>query len=258
MQELVSVITPTYNSKKYIRDAIDSVLSQSYANLELILIDDASSDGTREVLKEYESSDSRVRIILNNQNSGAGISRNKGIKAARGTYIAFLDSDDAWDRNKLASQISFMQTHGYTFSYTKYAYMNESGCVIRKRNLAPNSCGYLRLLLQDCIGCSTVVINVEQLGKAYMPELRNRQDWALWLTYIKRAGRAHGMNKSFTNYRMMKGSISSNKFRLFRFHWKVYHEIEQYGVFVSSLLFLINIVLISYYSVFNKILVRRV
>ena len=256
MNELVSVITPTYNSEAFISKSIDSVLNQSYSNLELLIIDDASSDNTRVILEQFRKKDPRINVILLEKNSGSGIARNKGIEMAKGRYLAFLDSDDIWHKDKLKDQISFMMTHGHSFTYTKYAYINEPGLVIKEYNSAPNRCNYFRLLLQNCIGCSTVIIDAEKLGKEYMPELRNRQDWALWLNYIRKSGKAYGLKNSYTFYRMKQGSISSNKMKLFKFHWLIYNEIEKYNIIISSLLFTLNILIISYYSIVNKVLIK--
>ncbi len=255
MNELVSVITPTYNSEKFISKTIESVLEQSYTNLELILIDDASTDNTREILDKYKKTDPRIVTVFLKENSGSGISRNRGIEIAKGKYLAFVDSDDYWHRDKLILQVGFMQKHNYSFTYTKYAFINESGSLVKRYNIAPNQCNYLRLLIQDCIGCSTVMINCDELGKEYMPDLRNRQDWALWLTYVRKSGKAYGLKDPYTFYRMRKGSISSNKVKLLKFHWQIYNKIEKYNKLVSLLLITVNILAISYYTLLNKILV---
>lgn len=256
MNELVSVITPTYNSEKFISETIDSILGQSYTNLELILIDDASLDSTREVLNTYKKRDPRIVMIFLEKNSGSGIARNRGIEFARGKYLAFVDSDDYWHKDKLRIQVDFMRKHGYSFTYTKYSFVDESGLLVKEYNIAPNQCNYLRLLIQDCIGCSTVMIDSEKLGKEYMPDLRNRQDWALWLKYVRKSGKAYGLKDPFTNYRLRKGSISSNKLKLFKFHWHIYYRIENYNIIVSAILFALNILAILYYSLLNKFLIK--
>jgi len=257
MNELVSVITPTYNSEKFIAETIDSILGQSYENLELILIDDASIDNTREILSNYEKADHRIVLMLLEKNNGSGIARNKGIEMATGKYLAFVDSDDFWHKDKLKHQVEFMKNHGHSFTYTKYAYINESGGLIKSSNIAPNSCKYFRLLIQNCIGCSTVMIDIGELGKEYMPDMRNRQDWALWLKYIRKSNRAYGLKEPYTNYRMKKGSISSKKFKLFKFHWQIYSRIEKYSILTSAVLFILNILTIGYYMVLNKVLVNN-
>lgn len=257
MNELVSVITPTYNSENFISETIDSILGQSYTNLELILIDDASLDNTREIINTYKARDPRIVTVFLKENSGSGIARNRGIETARGKYLAFVDSDDFWNKDKLKTQINFMQKHEYTFTYTKYSFINESGMLVKEYNIAPNQCNYLRLLIQDCIGCSTVMIDCEKLGKEYMPDLRNRQDWALWLKYVRKSGKAYGLRYPYTHYRMRKGSISSNKLKLFKFHWQIYFKIEKYNIIVSSLLFTLNILAILYYSLLNKVFVKN-
>jgi len=211
MNELVSVIIPTYNSEAFISRTIDSVLAQSYSKIEIILIDDNSIDNTKDIIEEYRINDVRIRAIYQQPNQGAGEARNQGIKAANGKYLAFVDSDDYWHKDKLRDQIDFMIRNDFHFTYTKYTYIDESEFILKRTNVAPNQCSYHRLLLQNCIGCSTVVIDLEKLGKEYMPGLRNRQDWGLWLKYIRKSGKAYGLTKPYTYYRVQSNSISSKK-----------------------------------------------
>jgi len=252
MSAKVSVITPTYNSETFISQTIDSVLNQSHKNLELILVDDASTDGTRDILEKYRLKDTRVRTILLNENGGSGIARNKGIENASGRYLAFVDSDDYWHCDKLVSQLEFMRTNNYSFTYTSYAFINESGSLERESNVAPNKCNYLRLLIQNCIGCSTVVVDMDVLGKEYMPDLRNRQDWGLWLKYIRKSGKAYRLTESNTFYRIRKNSISSNKFKLLKYHWQIYRQVEGYNAIFAMLLFALNIPTVLFYILRNR------
>ena len=124
---LVSIITPNYNSEKYIRETIESVQAQTYTNWEMLVIDDCSTDGSLKILKELSEKDSRVKILLNKRNSGAAVSRNYGLREAKGKWIAFLDSDDLWVPEKLAKQIHFMNANNYSFSYTNYEEIDEQG-----------------------------------------------------------------------------------------------------------------------------------
>jgi teichuronic acid biosynthesis glycosyltransferase TuaG len=149
-----------------------------------------------------------------------------------------------------------MQNSGHSFTFTKYSFINESGELVKSKNVAPNRCNYFRLLLQNCIGCSTVMVDMDQIGKEYMPALRNRQDWGLWLKYIRKSGRAFGLRNPYTSYRIKKGSISSNKNKLFKYHWQIYFKIENYSFVISLLLFTLNILTISYYTLLNKVLVK--
>jgi len=253
MNELVSIVIPTYNSEVFLSNTIDSVLAQSYSKLELILIDDDSSDSTRKIMEEYKNYDTRVKLFFQQTNHGAGAARNKGILAAKGKYLAFVDSDDYWHKDKLKNQIDFMIKNNYPFTYTKYAYVDESDNLLKKYNIAPNRCNYFRLLLQNCIGCSTVIVDMDELGKEYMPGLRNRQDWGLWLKYIRKSGKAYGMRESYTYYRVLHGSISSKKVKLFKYHWQIYREEEKYNLLLSLLLFGINMLFIVFYTTRNKL-----
>jgi len=252
MKEKVSVITPTYNSEAYISETINSILNQSHKNLEIILIDDASTDGTRDILDKYKRSDPRIVTIFLKKNSGSGLARNKGIEKATGRFLAFVDSDDYWHKDKLKNQLEFMRSNSYSFTYTRYALINESGSLEKESNVAPKQCNYFRLLIQNCIGCSTVVIDADLLGKEYMPDLRNRQDWGLWLKYIRKSKKAFRLQESLTYYRLRKNSISSNKLKLFKFHWQIYHQVEGYNIFTSLLLFILNIPTVLYYILRNR------
>lgn len=252
MNEKVSIITPTYNAAAFVSQTIDSILNQSYENLELILIDDASTDGTRDILQNYKNKDPRIITILLDENIGSGVARNHGIEKATGRFIAFLDSDDYWHKDKLNNQIEFMHNNSYTFTYTRYAFIDESNVLLKESNVAPKRCGYLRLLLQNCIGCSTVMVDMQQLEKEYMPDLRNRQDWGLWLKYIRKSGKAYRLQESLTYYRLRKNSISSNKIKLFKYHWQIYHKVEGYNSFFSLILFMLNIPIVLYYMLRNR------
>lgn len=249
---LISIITPTYNSERFIGFTIESILNQSYTNWELLITDDASGDGTWKILEEYSLRDKRIKIFRLEINSGSGLARNSSIKEASGGFIAFCDSDDYWHKDKLKNQLEFMQSNSYTFTYTRYAIVNESNELKKESNVAPKQCAYFRLLVQNCIGCSTVMVDVHQLGKEYMPDLRNRQDWGLWLKYIRKSGKAFRLQESNTYYRLRKHSISSNKIKLFKYHWQIYNKVEGYNVFTSALLFILNIPTVLYYMLRNR------
>ena len=252
IKPLVSIITPSYNSERFIGFSIESILNQTYTNWELLITDDASTDGTWKMLKEYSKRDKRIKIFRLEMNSGSGVARNNSIKKATGRFIAFLDSDDYWHKDKLNNQIEFMHNNSYTFTYTRYAFIDESNVLLKESNVAPKRCGYLRLLLQNCIGCSTVMVDMQQLEKEYMPDLRNRQDWGLWLKYIRKSGKAYRLQESLTYYRLRKNSISSNKIKLFKYHWQIYHKVEGYNSFFSLILFMLNIPIVLYYMLRNR------
>jgi teichuronic acid biosynthesis glycosyltransferase TuaG len=235
---LVSIIMPLYNSEKFLSSAIESVISQTYKNWELILIDDKSTDNSLQKAMQHMKQDSRIKLIELQDNSGPAIARNTGIKAAKGKYIAFLDSDDMWLPEKLELQIKFMNERNTNFSYTAYRKIDEDG---ENRGIVsvPESITYNKLLNTNIIGCLTAIYNAEKLGKIYMPNIIKRQDYALWLKILKKEVQAFGLNIPLAIYRVRKNSVSSNKLKAAFYQWKIYREIEQLNI-IKSLYHFIN------------------
>ncbi len=225
MEPLVSVITPTYNSQEFIEQTINSILEQSYKNWELILIDDASSDETVEIINDYTSKHSKISLIQNKTNQGAGISRNIGINAAKGDFIAFLDADDLWLSNKLEVQIDLMLKNNLDVCFSSYDLMDEGGNKLYKRVNALSELSYKKLLRSNYVGNLTGIYNRKTLGKIQSTEFRKRQDWLLWLAAIKRSNKpATGIQESLALYRVRKNSMSSNKFDLIKYNFQVYNK----------------------------------
>ena len=153
MNNKVSVITASYNCAKFIEESIKSVLNQSYEDLELIIVDDCSTDNTEEIVNKYIKQDSRIKFYKLDKNSGAAVVRNKGLEVAKGRFIAFLDSDDIWDKEKLKKQINFMKENNYGFSFTSYRLINEDGSSLNKEIIVPSQITYNQLLKNTIIGC---------------------------------------------------------------------------------------------------------
>lgn len=236
---IVSIITPAYNCEKYIGATIESVLSQTFQKWEMIIVDDCSTDHTSDVVMSYCQNDTRVIYKKIEQNSGAAVARNLAMDLAKGQYIAFLDSDDLWLPDKLTIQLEFMRTHNYKFTCTDYEQVDETGTPIGKTIHCRQSADYNRVLLDCPIGNSTVMYNVSEMGKFTVPNIRKRNDDALWLTMLKSEPYIFGLNKILTRYRVRRGSISANKFQLIKYHWILYHKIEKLGVF-RSLFYIIH------------------
>ncbi|WP_307847708.1 teichuronic acid biosynthesis protein TuaG [Metabacillus bambusae] len=234
----VSIITPSYNSSKYIKKTIDSVKMQTFKNWEMIIVDDCSKDDTRSILRKLSEEDSRIKVIYLETNSGAAVARNTAIDAAMGKYIAFLDSDDLWLPEKLEKQIKFMEEKDILFSFTKYDVIDEEGNNLNKPVSVPESIDYHGLLKNTIIGCLTVMINIEKLGKMKMPEIRTRQDFAFWLSILRKGHKAYGINETLAQYRYVADSISSNKVKAAKRNWQVYREIEKLGFFYSAWCFI--------------------
>lgn len=225
-EKLVSIITPTYNCAEFIAKTIDSVQSQTYQNWEMIIVDDCSQDNTKEIVEEYIRKDSRIRYHLLEVNSGAAVARTKAMKLATGSYMAFLDSDDVWMPDKLERQIKWMNENGYAFSCTAYEQIDEAGRQLKRTIKALKKTDYNRLLLDCPVGNSTVVYDVEKMGKFEVPNIRKRNDDALWLRMLKKEKYIWGMPDILMKYRVRKKSISSNKFKVVKYHWILYRQIE--------------------------------
>lgn len=252
MEQLISIIMPAYNAKKYISDSIKSVLNQTYSNWELIVIDDCSTDDTSIIIKEYCKRDYRIKYIKQSKNSGAACARNKGIKEANGTYIAFLDSDDLWYSNKLELQVSFMKREDILFSCTYYDKIDENGKAINKI-IRYKSQGDYKELLKNCPGNSTVMYNAEKLGKIYAKNIKRRNDYVLWLDVIKQCKKIYCLNEVLGSHRIVNNSLSSNKSKLIKYHWYIYRDIEHLNIFICFYLILYW----SLKGIRNKVIIER-
>jgi teichuronic acid biosynthesis glycosyltransferase TuaG len=233
-QPLVSIVTPVFNSGKFISGTIRSVLNQTYKNWEHILVNDCSTDDSLEIISSFASSDSRFKVFHLEVNSGSGVARNLAIKNASGKYIAFLDSDDTWIPERLEHHIEFMERGGYEFSHSSYGYLNEDGSVIPKiYEVSADPVDYRKLLKRTEISCLTAVYNQEKIGKFYMPDLRRKQDYALWLSILKSGIKSYPFPEVLAYYRQRKGSATSNKFRLILKHYKFLRENEKLVIYSS-------------------------
>lgn len=226
VKEVVSIITPMYNSEKYIGRAITSVLSQTYPYWEMIIVDDCSSDKSTQIVEEFAEQDSRVKLIVLDQNSGAAVTRNTAIENASGRYIAFLDSDDLWYENKLKLQLKFMEENNYAFVFGCYEKINEEGQLVSVATVS-KKVGYSDLLKLTNIGCLTVIYDTSVLDKQYMPLIRKRQDLGLWLKLLKLVPYGYGMKQVLAQYQLRSDSISANKFVAAQYTWKLYRDVEK-------------------------------
>ena len=232
--EKVSIITPTYNSSKYISEAVESVLAQSYAAWEMIIVDDCSSDKTYDIIQRYACRDNRIKVFRLPQNSGPAAARNLAMDKAQGRYIAFLDSDDLWVSDKLERQLEFMKEKGAAFTYTAYEKMDESGDTRGRIVHVPDQTDYKGLLSASVIGCLTVIYDTNVTGKVFMPNLPKRQDHGLWLKILKMGHIAYGLNEPLAYLRIREGSISSNKVMAATYVWKLYRDVEGLSFLESS------------------------
>lgn len=232
MKHFVSIITPTYNSEKSIEETLNSILKQTYTKWEVIITDDNSTDRTVSIIQKYINKDSRIKLHIFDTNQGAGAARNNSISYAKGKYIAFCDSDDLWEPNKLEVQIEFLKKENLVFTFSDYSIINSSGDVLDKVK-CPNNLSYRKLLRNNYVGCLTAMYDCENLGKIYMPKIRKRQDWVLWLSILSRIKTTKGINLSLAKYRITGESISSNKISLIKYNFEVYNNILDFGYLKS-------------------------
>lgn len=225
-EKKVSIIMPAYNAAQFIENAIDSVLLQSYQNWELIVVDDCSTDTTKECVEKYCKEDKRIKIFGFEQNVGAAEARNYAIEKAESEYIAFLDSDDVWLENKLEEQIKYMEDRHLLFTSTHYNKIDENGKETGTIVYAKKELDYWGVL-KYCPGNSTVILNAHELGKIFAPNIRKRNDYALWLVVIKKSGKLYGIDKVLSSHRVTKDSLSNNKIELVSYQWYVYRKLEK-------------------------------
>ena len=235
MNSLVSIITPSYNSEKFISDAIQSVQKQSYLDWEMIIVDDCSKDKTVEIIQNFMEDDHRIHLIKLDKNSGAGIARNTALSKANGRYIAFLDSDDIWKTEKLSKQIEFMQKHNLPFTFSYYDWINENGELLNKRIEAPSKLSYRQLFFCNFVGNLTGIYDTNFFKKITISSIRKRQDWMVWLTILKKIKIAQPVPESLAFYRIRENSVSSSKIALLKPNYIVYRKFHKLNILTSLL-----------------------
>jgi teichuronic acid biosynthesis glycosyltransferase TuaG len=246
---LVSVVTPLYNAERYIEETLRSVMEQSLDDWECLVIDDCSTDGGPSIVRSLVEEDPRIRLLSLETNSGAGASRNAGIEASRGRFIAFLDSDDAWEPEKLEKQTAFMTETASPFSFTDYRKIAEDGSDLGRTVRCRKRLTYSRQLLTNYVGCSTAMYDTKFYGKRYFPLIRKRQDFALWLDLLSDGAAGRGLSEPLTRYRVRSSGLSGNKLELVRHNWLLYRDVLGFGRIKSAYYVLWNIAI--------KILGRR-
>lgn len=224
----VSIITPSYNSEQFVTRAIQSVMEQTYENWEMIIVDDCSADNSAAIVTRLAEKDARLRFHRNGRNQGPAVARNFAIGEAKGKYIAFLDADDQWKPHKLEEQIRFMLDNDVAFAYTDYSTVSEDGTLLKFRNKPPEKISYHTLLKSNYIGCLTAMYDVEKLGKIFMPDLKKRQDYGLWLSILKKIPYAYRAgSEPLAVYTARSKSVSSNKLKLIGYNWRLFYTIER-------------------------------
>jgi len=226
-QELISIITPCYNSSNYISQTIDSVRSQTHLNWEMIIVDDCSSDDSSLIIKEYSENDQRIKYLKTDKPSGSPVlPRNIGIEHAKGRYIAFLDSDDIWLPNKLEEQVNLFNDEKVAVVFSNYEKINEEGERNQRFVIAPANVDYKQLLKSNVIGNLTGIYDTNKVGKIYCQNLRH-EDYVLWLSILKKGYIAKNTNTITALYRVRKSSVSSNKLKILSWQWNILRNIEK-------------------------------
>lgn len=230
--ELVSIIMPIYNCEKYVAKAIKSVQLQTYTNWELIIINDNSTDnGIDKIKEQIKSIKDKVILINLEENRGAANARNIAIDKACGRYIAYLDADDLWEKEKLCKQIKFMQKNNVAFSYTSYTRITEKGTLV-KTVTVPAKTNYKNLLKNTIMLTSTIIIDTKMISKEKikMPNLKITEDTQTWLNILKSGVVAYGLSENLAQYRQRKNSTSSNKIKSIKGMWKVYRKYQKMSI----------------------------
>ena len=232
-QPQVSIVVPVFNAEKFLAETIQTISDQTYENWELLLINDCSTDNSEAVAKTFLK-DKRIHWINLKKNSGAAISRNKGIELADGRYIVFIDADDLWKKNKLEKQLSFMQKKDCAFSFTSYEFADENGKPNGKKAIVPKKISYKQALKNTTIFTSTVMLDMNKLSKEtankiYLFSYR----WKI----LKKIDFAYGISEIYTYYRRSKNTLSSSKTTAIKRIWFLYRKVEKLNLLTSSYCF---------------------
>ena len=230
-QPLVSVIMPCYNMERFISETITSVQQQTYPHWELIVVDDASTDKTAEIVKNHQDQDERIRFFVKPQHSGIADTRNQCLNMAKGHFLAFLDADDLWHPVKLEQQLRFMTEKNIGFSYSSYDCVDEAGNPLEKTVKAIGNLDYKTYLSNTIIGCSTVMLDKTIVGDVVVPNFRTSEDTATWLNILKKGVLAYAIEEPLTSYRIRQHSASSNKLKASSDLWRVYRQQEKLSLF---------------------------
>lgn len=241
-KDLVSIIMPSYNCGRFVEDTIRSVQAQTYQNWEILFVDDCSTDDTIRIVSEMKDKDERIHLYQNVTNCGAAVSRNIALKAAKGRWIAFLDSDDLWEPEKLEKQIRFMEAHNYSFSYTETVHIDEDSKLLGRYVTGPE-CVTNSLLHWYCwMGCLTVMYDKNVIGLIQIEDLKKNNDYAIWLKVVKKAN-CYLLKERLARYRERSGSISSSKpLILLKWHYWLYRKGEKNSILSSCVYTVMNII----------------
>jgi len=250
----ISIIIPYYKKKEFIFNCINSILKQTYQNFEVIIVNDECSIESKLLLEEISQKDLRIKVFNNKNNSGVGVSRNIGIKKSKGKFLAFIDADDEWIKNKLKFQVYFMKRNKLLFTHTSYFIINDKNKLIGKFSVK-SSIKYENLLNSCDIGLSTVMINSKIKKDLKFGNLKTKEDYVLWLKLSKKYN-LYGINKFYTKWRNLNSSISSSVYRRIIDAFLVYYFFERFSL-IKSIFLVLNLSLFSIKKKYNKYIINQ-
>lgn len=226
IQGLISVITPVYNCDKYIERTLNSVFAQTYKNIEIVLVDDQSKDRSATIIKAFQKTHPEILYYLQPENKGAGHARNKALEIAKGQFVAFLDADDLWKKEKLERQINLLREKGGSFCFTAIEMIDGDDNVIKGKRKVKEKIDYKFLLSNTMIPTSGVLIDRTIKGDFRMHLRRGGQDYATWLKLLRDGSIAYGINEALVGYRIDGKSLSSNKLNSIKQIWEIQTQDE--------------------------------
>lgn len=242
--DLVTIITPSYNTAKFVLETIESVVAQTYPYWEMIIVDDCSTDNSVEIIENYiqKNNENRIRLFINQKNSGAALSRNRALREAKGRWIAFLDSDDLWLPEKIEKQIEFMESSNYSFSYTKYEIINENSFSLFQVVSGPKRITKAGMYLYCWPGCLTVMYDASVVGLVQIDDISKNNDYAMWLRVVEIVD-CYLLPKCYSRYRKRSGSISNySKVKLIKNHYRLFHETSDFSRLLSLIITIANLI----------------
>ncbi len=245
---MVSIVMPAYNAGKTIRKSVESIIAQTVTDWELIVIDDGSTDDTAAILTELSGLDSRIRFLQNNNNSGASYTRNRAVALAQGEWIAFLDSDDLWNPEKLEKQLALSQLYtDMVVCYTASSFIDDEGNPYGYIMPAIERLNYKTLLRKNLMSCSSVMIRTSVMKGIEMPNDKMHEDYFVWLTVLRKYGVAYGINEPLLIYRVCKNSKSSNRFKSAKMLFNSYRAVGY-----SSIVAFVYVLRYTFHSVSKR------
>jgi len=244
----VSIIIPYFRKKFFFQKTIKSIINQSFKKYEIILIYDDQDLQELDFVKKVLTKVKKKKILINKKNLGAGISRNKGILASKGKFIAFCDADDIWKKNKLSLQLSFMKKNDLNFSHTSYSIVNQDSKIVGKF-IIKKKIDYQNLLASCDIGLSTVIISKKILKNDYFSNLKTKEDFQLWLKIIKKIYFIYGLKDDLSSWRVMKNSLSSSITQRIADSFKLYYKYEKFNFFISCF----YVIRLTFFALLKKI-----